>query len=58
MIHLKQRKAILRFLRRLMASSVVCLCCRKVNTNLGDERLRTKDKTYKWKNYYKERDLK
>ena len=32
MIHLKQRKGLLKKLRGLMPSSVVCLCCRKVNT--------------------------
>ena len=32
MIRINQRKALLKKLRRLMPSSVVCLCCRKVNT--------------------------
>ena len=27
----------LKLIRRLSLSYVVCLCCRKVNTNLGDE---------------------
>ena len=30
-------KALLKKLRRLSKSSMVCLCCRMVNTNLGDE---------------------
>ena len=36
MINMNQRKAVCKFLRRLSSSSVICLCCRKVNTNLGD----------------------
>ena len=46
MIHLKQRKGLLKKLRRLMPSSVVCFCCRKVNTKSGDENYEEKSIMY------------
>ena len=46
MININQRKSVCKFLRRLSKSSVVCLCCRKVNTNLETKDYEEKNKAY------------